>query len=174
MKGRLVRSVRQAAFFFALQISPTFAQGVTIELEGQIPVSCGIEALASQVSLGDISRPGTKTLPFRVRCNTPFSFQLYSQNSALQTAWSDAISTGFTHRVPYTVALQIPTNLGAIVGSCPSWGLRQASPTCAYPNSGEGVALSGEASLTISWASRRETLAGSYSDMMTVVLGARF
>lgn len=174
MKGRLVRTTRHAAFFFALQIAPASAQGVTIELEGQIPVSCGIEALASQVSLGDVSHPGTKTLPFRVRCNTPFTFQLSSQNGALETAWSRAISTGFTRHVVYTAALQIPTNVGAVAGSCPSWGLRQGSSTCAYPSSGEGVALSGESSLTIAWTSRREPLAGNYSDMMTVVIGGRF
>jgi hypothetical protein len=173
MKGRLVRSVRNAAFFLGLQLEPASAQSVTIELEGQIPVSCGIEALASQITLGDISRPGSKIVPFRVRCNTPFTFQLFSQNNALQTTWTGAVSTGFTNRVPYTVALQIPTNVGAVIGSCPSWGLRQASSTCAYPNSGEGIALSGDALLTISWASHKEPLAGSYNDVMMVVVGAR-
>lgn len=173
MKGRLVRSVRNAALLFSLQLAPASAQGVTIDLEGQVPVSCRIEALASQITLGDVSSAGAKIVPFRVRCNTPFTFELLSQNRALQTAAPSAVSWGFTDRVPYTAALQIPTNIGAVTGVCPSWRLWRAGPTCAYPSSGEGIALSGDASLTISWASRRQPLAGTYSDVMTVILGAR-
>ena len=75
--------------------------------------------------------------------------------------------------MPYTAAVNIPTNIGAVVGSCPSWRLRGAGATCVFPDSGEGIALSGDASLTISWDSCQEPLAGSYSDVMTVVLGAR-
>ena len=112
-------------------------------------------------------------MPFKVRCNTPFTFELFSHNSALATTSPGAVSAGFTDRVPYTATVQIPTNVGALVGTCPSSHLREAGASCAFPDSGEGIALSGDASLTISWASCQEPLAGSYSDVLTVVLGAR-
>lgn len=173
MRGRLVRSVRNASLLLAMQFAPACAQGVTIDLEGQIPVSCGFESLTSQISLGDISRAASKVVPLRVRCNTPFTFEIVSQNGALQTTAPGPVSWGFTDRVHYTVALLIPTDIGVMTGACRSWRLRRPLPTCAYPDSGEGIALSGEGSLTIVWGSRREPLAGTYSDVMTVVLGAR-
>jgi hypothetical protein len=173
MKGWLVRSIGKAALPVLLQFTPAYGQGVTIELEGRIPVACGIEALTSQITLGDIAVAGVKTLPFRVRCNAPFSFALLSRNGALRTTSPPPMSWGFTDHVPYTIALQIPTNVGAVAGACPSWRLRHPSPLCTYPDSGDGIALAGEASLTISWGSRRDPLAGTYSDVMTVVLGAR-
>jgi hypothetical protein len=173
MKGALTRFVLSTTFIAGLQITPAFGQSITIALEGQIPISCGVDALDLQINLGDISVAGARVIPFRVRCNTPFTFKLLSKNGALQTASLDAAAAGFTNRVPYTAAVHIPTNIGAVRGSCSSSRLRQAGPICAYPDSGEGIALSGDAALTISWEGCKEPLAGGYGDMITVVLGAR-
>ena len=43
-----------------------------------------------------------------------------------------------------------------------------------FPNSGQGVALAGEASLGVSWDHGNEPIAGTYSDLLTLSFPPKF
>ena len=146
------------------------AQDVTINLAGQIPTSCRLSGLANTITLGAVSAPGSTSLPFQVRCNTPFTFAVTSSAGALKTDAATP-SPGFTAAIPYTVELNIPTNIGAIAGSCTSAALKQGGTGCSFPSSGQGVALAGDASLLLSWQTNAVALAGAYTDTLTLSVG---
>ena len=149
------------------------AQNVTIELTGQVPISCRLEAPATQINLGNITAAGNVTIPFRVRCNAPFLFALASRSGALTTDEAGSLRPDFTDSVPYDATVRIPTNVGVIAGNCSSSALRAMWLGCLYPDSRQGVALEGEASLIVSWDLAKQPIAGIYSDVVTLAVGPR-
>lgn len=174
MKGGVLPILGMGACATALLLRPVHAQGVTIGLEGQLPLSCRIEAPTPQVSVGDVSIAGSTVIPFRVRCNAPFTFALVSTNGSLRTASSGPVAAGLRDAIPYQVSVQIPTDSGSLAGTCPSSALREAGPRCAFPDSRDGIAVTGEASLTVSWSREAEPVAGVYTDMLQLVIGSRY
>jgi hypothetical protein len=146
-------------------------QEVTIELAGEVPASCQLAGLTGAVNLGPITAVGTVRIPFQVRCNIPFSFSVTSGSGALRTAHATPPPAGFTAAVPYHIALQIPTNVGAITGTCTSTALKAGAASCFYPSSGQGIALAGDASLTLSWQVSGIPLSGGFTDILTLSVG---
>lgn len=173
MKGGLFPIIRMAALSAVMLLPSGYAYpgSVTINLEGQIDVNCALDASSSRINLAEIAATGSKVVPFRVRCNTPFRFALTSQNGALKTNYDGALSPDFTASIPYNATVTIPTNTGGINASCPSSALRGLNPSCTFPASEEGIALEGDASLTVSWAVTKELVAGTYSDTVVLSIG---
>jgi hypothetical protein len=155
-------------------VSHACAEGVTIELEGEIPVSCRLETPGSEINLGEIGGSGQTVFSFSVRCNTPFQLSLASQLGALATQYSGTLHPGFINAVPYQVTINIPTSTGSIAGICSSATLTGATPSCQLPHSQDGIALTGESSLTLGWHTNgKEPVAGIYTDLLTLNIGPR-
>jgi hypothetical protein len=146
-------------------------QEVTIDLTGEIPASCQLTSVQTDTSLGAITEQGTASIPFQVRCNTPFAFSVTSRSGALKIEHAMTSPPGFTATIPYSIVSRVLTNLGPITGTCASTALKVGAVTCAFPNSGQGVALSGDSSLTLSWQVSQIPLAGIFSDVLTLSVG---
>jgi hypothetical protein len=163
-----------AATGLALLVSDACGQGVTIQLEGEIPASCRLETAGNQINLGELAGSGQTAFAFRVRCNTPFHLSLVSQHGALATNYNGLLRPGFIAVVPYQVAVNIPTSTGSIAGVCSSAALTGAAPSCQLPNSQNGIALTGEASLTLGWQTGGNVpIAGTYTDLLTLSISPR-
>jgi hypothetical protein len=160
-----------ACLLTALLFQHARAQVVTITLEGEIPPSCEVTAPNTYVNLGDLSQLGQARIPFQVRCNTPFRFELISQNGALTASHEGSLRPGFTATVPYEVAVQIPTSGGDITGQCTSAALRSAG--CNVSDGQHGLALEGDALLTLSWKPHLVPIASNYSDVLTLFVGPK-
>jgi hypothetical protein len=155
----------------AMFLDRAAAQDVTIGLAGEIPASCQLTGLQTNTSLGAITEPGTAIIPFQVRCNTPFAFSVTSASGALKAQYAIAAPPGFTAAIPYSIVPRIPTNLGVITGTCASTTVKLGATTCFFPNSGQGVALSGDSSLTLSWQVGEIPMAGAFTDVLTISVG---
>jgi hypothetical protein len=163
-------SVSFAAGFLCVA-SNGAAQGVTIELEGEVPVSCRIEAGSAEIHLGALERTGETSFPFRLRCNTPFIVRLGSRNGAFAVQDSAVPPAGFTTRIAYHATVNITTSSGPVVGNCTSASLGESS--CAI-SSRDGIALIGESALILRWdAAGREPVAGVYTDVLTMTINPR-
>lgn len=149
-------------------------QDVTIDLAGEIPASCQLSGMQSAYNLGAITERGSASIPFQVRCNTPFAFSATSRSGALTVQSQTTPPAGFTAVIPYSVVSTIPTNLGVITGTCASTALKAGATTCSFPNSGQGVAFSGDALLALSWQVNAIPLAGEFTDELTLSVGPIF
>jgi hypothetical protein len=154
----------------AIFLDRAAAQDVTIDLAGEIPASCQLTGMQANTNLGAITERGTASIPFQLRCNTPFAFSVTSASGALKAQYANA-PPGFTAAIPYSIAPRIPTNLGVITGTCASTAVKEGAATCFFPNSGQGVALSGDSSLTLSWQVSEIPMSGAFTDVLTISVG---
>jgi hypothetical protein len=148
-------------------------QSVTIVLEGEIPTSCRMDTPVTRLLLGDLPQVGRATITFRVRCNTPFVFAMLSQSGGLAADNAGPAAAGFTSIVPYSASVQIPTTAGSMTGSCTSAALKAEKNDCVLFSSQGGIALAGEAALTISWRQDFPTISGVYADQLTLSVRPR-
>jgi hypothetical protein len=157
-------------------VFPTRADSaeVVIDLTGEILPFCQLTGAPPSTNLGEITDRGTANIPFQLRCNTPFAFSITSRSGALKTEYAMTPPPGFTAAVAYNIVPRIPTSLGAVTGTCISTALKAGAATCSFPNSGQGVALSGDASLTLSWQVSEIPLAGTFTDVLTLNVGPIF
>lgn len=161
-----------------------------------IPQACGWAnggRPASSIDLGDLSIAGSRPVPLRFDCNTPFRVRVSAENGAMTYQWPDAALRaryeGKAGSIPYRVALDLNArNLRGDVVSrdaqCRSSGLANGGP-CRLADEGvgfaNGVALAADAALpgsalTISWdaqnAQEQALFAGVYSDVVTITVEA--
>jgi hypothetical protein len=148
-------------------------QSVTIVLEGEVPTSCRMETPSTKLLLGELHSAGSATIAFRVRCNTPFLFAMVSQAGGLVVDDAGPTRAGFTSRLPYTASVQIPTTAGSMSGSCTSSALQATKDGCVLSSSQGGIALTGEALLTISWPQEERVISGTYADQITLSVRPR-
>ena len=156
-------------------------QAVTIDVTGTVAERCGFSTPpTSQAALGDLTSPGTLSLPFTVDCNTPFRIRAMSSNGGLKTHSPGA--AGFTNTLDYNLQLQLSTDAGALSATCDAGALAGGGGDCAYYgncagqglSSGEGVALKAPAALKFDWTPPPKRLvAGTYTDTVTIVVEAR-
>ena len=140
---------------------------VSIGLEGEIEAECRVNLLAATANLGEIGASGSKVIPFTLNCNTPFAYQVHSRERGLKHSGLSSQQPWFAGLLPYTLDLRIPTDAGIITERCISGSLGGTPTDCANGASGGGIALNQNGSLTISWSTDSELLAGVYSDVLT-------
>lgn len=155
------------------------ATGVTVKVEGFIPQECAISSAGRSTSYGmdvdiaDVTRPGQKDYAFVVNCNAPFSYRLEARHGALKRDDGSATPEGFTASVPYNVAVLIPTDASTISDNCTGESIRAGQVSCAFSDSGNGIALGQEAKLTVVWRPQGMPVAGRYTDRLAITVGAR-
>jgi hypothetical protein len=152
------------------------AQHISVRLNGDILPVCalldvngsGNQALALDISPGDITNPGTREFKFMVDCNTPFEYRLEAQYGALALREGKSASAGLAATIPYHVAVHIPTSGAPIDDRCEGEDLRTEKTRCQFSNSGDAIALKTTGKLTFAWTPKGTPLAGQYNEQMTL------
>jgi hypothetical protein len=147
---------------------------VTVDLQGEIKAECSLTVSSNTFDLGSVSETGVRTIPFRLRCNAPYSYEIRSQNGGLRNAQVQTLSRGFKALIPYTAITRIPTNTADIADTCFSTDLTPPV-LCKMSDSGDGISIDRDATLSISWQMDDEVpLAGTYRDVITLSFHARY
>jgi hypothetical protein len=171
-----------AAICFAAGIAPVLApvlanSKVTVALSGAIVPSCALTGNgASAVREVQVTgtKPGVFQYGYDIECNAPFQYNVVSQNGAMAWQGQAAGSQAPSQSLPYTLAVHIPTDDIVIDDRCDSGTIKAGQVTCQFHNSGNGVAIDGHATLTVSWGQPPAALAaGVYSDCITFSVGLR-
>lgn len=153
------------------------ATRVSVTVGGNIAPSCTIGGLGSSgttvLTLADITQAGTKDFGFTLDCNAPFSYSLTAEHGELRNTSAGTASGGFSAKVPYTVAVTIPTNVGTIDDTCSGESIRVGGIGCSFSNSGSGIALSAAGNLRMAWIPAGMLAAGEYEDSVTIAVGLR-
>lgn len=145
-------------------------QGVTIELQGEIPVVCRVNPDQAFLDLGDLTLGGAKQVSLTLRCNAGFLFAVQAQFGALTNSATPVASPGFLRAIPYEITAAIATDAGGIGGNCVSSSLTATPPNCSF-SSGMGLALQGISRLTVSWEQPALPLhAGRFNDTLVLSL----
>lgn len=147
---------------------------VSIGLEGEIEAQCQVHLTNASTDLGQISVSGSKSIPFILNCNTPFAYNVRSRERGLKHSDQSAHHPSFAGLIPYTLDLRIPTDAAMITEQCVSGSLGGTPADCAHGASGDGIALNQSGSLTVSWYTDSELLAGVYSDVLTLTVRPQF
>ena len=164
----------------ALSATAYAARKVTVNLEGDIALECGVtgfgqsgSTIGAALDIDDISKPGHKIFNLNVNCNAPFEYRLEAQHGALTHESAADAPRGFLAQVPYRVAVHIPTDAGVINDRCSGESIRAGAVHCRFSDSGNGIALDSSGRLMVAWAPDGIPLAGKYSDRLTITVGAR-
>ncbi len=156
-----------AGLFLAGVQRSSAVTSVVVALRGEILGRCATDGGTTSIDLGDLHDGGVRRLPISVRCNTPFSVTVVSDQGALVTGDAGLAPPGFTGRIPYLASFEIPTDRGPLVGSCDSRDAARAS--CPSADSKGGIALSGSGQVEISWSKPEALpLAGHYRDRLSI------
>lgn len=155
------------------------ATKVTVKLGGEIARVCTMTGLGqggtanASLTVDDITKVGAKDFSFTLDCNAPFAYSVEAQHGALQNQTVSAASPGFVTRVPYSVSVYIPTDAGAIDDTCSGESIRAGAVTCAFSNSGNGIALAAAGQLRLAWVPGGTPMVGTYGDVLTITVGVR-
>lgn len=147
---------------------------VSIELQGEVPAMCRLTSESATVDLGILANSGSRQISVDVDCNTPFSYVVRSLAGGLKVSDSGAPPPGFASLIPYLVQLSIPTDAGVASGECESSELIGDNPACTYVSSPTGIAIAQTGTLTLTWATQNELVAGTYSDVLTLTVQPRW
>lgn len=163
---------------------------VTIDVTARVAERCGIVAGSetAPTTVPDMTTAQTLTYGFNIDCNTPFRIGVSSQNGALRLtgAAGDRTGDGFSTEKDYRVGLHVETD-GAPLDpeACSSRALVDGTGDCAFfgatagsgLSSDERTAISRHGTITARWAADRggevRRVAGTYQDILTVVIGVR-
>ncbi len=147
---------------------------VSIELQGEVPTMCRLTSPSAAVDLGVLVNSGSRQIPFDVDCNTPFSYGARSLAGGLRVPDLGAPPPGFASLIPYLLQLSIPTDAGVVTGQCESSELNGDNPACTYESSPTGIAIGQTGTLTLTWATQDELVAGTYTDVLTLTVQPRW
>lgn len=163
------------------QLAGTMAAGaadkVTIGLTGMIGQTCIVTGAGSsatrQLRINDI-KSGVFQFGYDIECNTPFKYSVESANGALTLGGRPSYTVNAGGKLPYMLAVRIPTDDVLIEDLCTSESIKAGQVTCLFHDSRNGVAINGHATLTMHWQQPGNALAaGSFSDRLTFTVGIR-
>lgn len=161
-----------AALFAAIyQLPADASERVTISVHGTISPSCtldGSETTATR-TINVINLDAPLEYEYRVNCNTPFKYNIVSDNGALQL---ESGSNSPDTRIPYDVSVRIPTDDVVIEDHCQSEAIKIGQNSCALHHSRNGIAIDSRAKISVQWKHGKTALhAGTYSDRLTFSIG---
>ena len=101
---------------------------IAIDVKASVGGTCGFAtngAPNGSVNAGAIDTTGwSAQVPFTAECTAPWRIAVSSLNGSLKSA--AAAPTGYANTAPYTVALNVASDSGTVVGSCPVAEIDQA------------------------------------------------
>ena len=150
---------------------------VSIAVEGRITPKCTLVGYGAAdtrtMTILDLNS-GSFQYGYNIECNAPFAYSVESENGALALAGQTIGPKRPEARVPYVLTVNIPTDDVLINDQCPSETLKTGQVTCQFHDSRQGIALSGQAKLSLNWNPPVVALpAGTYSDRLTFRVGVR-
>jgi hypothetical protein len=150
---------------------------VRIAVEGQITPKCALVGYGAAdtrtMTILDLDS-GRFQYGYNIECNAPFAYSVESENGALALAGQTIGPKRPEARLPYVLTVNIPTDDVLINDQCPSESLETGKVTCQFHDSRQGIALHGQATLTLNWNPPVTALpAGTYSDRLTFRVGVR-
>jgi hypothetical protein len=122
------------------------------------------------VKTSDISHAGSYVSHYTVNCNAPFRHTAVSLHGGMQRTEVTELPPGYAAQFPYTVAVNLPTDTGAIAYTCSSADMAGATPSCGSATSGGGIAIGKQGTLTVSWQPQLSLMDGTYTDTITLTL----
>lgn len=147
-----------------------------VEVRGTIEPRCGISFNAEHVrfdlgTLNDSDRGGTSTstrsLPFQIECNQPFTYSLVAEHGVLRNETQDSGDEHFRREVAYRANIA-GAGTTAAQRQCDSVALSQTNG-CLFSVS--AASTRGVGALEISWdQDPRPLLQGEYHDQLRVVV----
>ena len=173
----LLRSVLCGAVAFSLSAARVSLADdtVTIDLRGRVRAACTVSMHSARVDLGDIMDSAARTIPIHFYCNAPFTYEMRSRYGGLRHVRISSASPHFRVVVPYVVVTRLPTSAGDIVDTCASGDLAAEPVRCRMSDSGSGISIDREASLTVTFPDdTRVPLAGRYRDVISLAFSPRY
>ena len=151
---------------------PVYAEdAVSVSVQGSISPSCSISAPQPQLTIADLSHPGSAKLPLAMSCNAPFKYRMQSANGALRPDGVVAPVKNFLSAVPYQTRLMVTTLSGPSLDMCSSGNMTASSPLCGTRRFYEMIPQNAQGSLEISWdLDGSPLLAGAYHDTITITI----
>lgn len=167
-----------AGFVLVSGATGSHAQTLTVTAKGSFPTLCTITK-SGDFPVNDLSNVGafSAQATAALNCNTPFKVQVASANGAMVRPIA-TVPPSFTNMQSYELSFAFQTDdLVDRSASCSSEALK-SGVGCTLSTgltSGASTAINKTATLTASWTvgSATPLLAGSYSDTLTVTLGAQ-
>ena len=140
---------------------------VQVELEGEIPVACGITSSSGTFDFRAALTGAPQSMAMGVDCNVPYTLIATSQNGALTS--DAAAAPGITNKVAYDLRVAVPTTGGGQVNlACASEQLA-TNGSCATATSGNEISVGQSAALTMTLNTDSKVLAaGDYGDVIVV------
>lgn len=172
-----LRSVLCGAVAFSLSTArgAQAEDTVTIDLRGRIKAVCTVSMHSARADLGDIMDGVARTIPIHFYCNTPFTYEMRSRYGGLRHMRISSASPHFRVVVPYVLVTRLPTSAGDIVDTCASADLAVEPVRCRLSDSGSGISVDREASLTVTFPDdTRVPLAGRYRDVISLAFSPRY
>jgi hypothetical protein len=144
---------------------------IQVEVRGVVERECAISG-GSGVGVAfdqiDISKAGYREISYILNCNTPFKYEIMSENGGLVRQDLSQLPHGFTSYVPYDIVVHIPTDDVIINDRCASETIKIGQVTCPLTHSRNGIAIDREARVTVNWTLHEHFSAGQYSDKITL------
>lgn len=155
---------------------PELSPSLRIRVQGDVPTVCGLSnGLAASAPVmfenavaadSNTARADRVALPFSVRCNSPMTVAMTSDNGGLQTA-ARTTDADFTSRISYTAALRLPDGSTAL--TCDSTSMDGGEGACA--GEVQRPVTDGEGAVEIVLnPDGRLLLRGEYRDRVTVTV----
>jgi len=142
---------------------------VRIELEGTIPVACGVTAISGSFDFKAALAGASQQLAMGVDCNVPYTLTASSRHGGLIS--DAATGPGVVNAVGYDLSLMVPTTGGGQVRlNCTSAEMKAgASGVCAHADSGNEISVGQSAALIMTLKNAGLVLAaGDYGDVIVV------
>ena len=152
--------------------NPVYAEdAVSVSVQGSISPSCSISAPQPQLTIADLTHPGSAKLPLAMSCNAPFKYRMQSANGALRPDGVAAPVKNVLSAVPYQTKLMVTTLSGPSLDMCSSGNMTASSPLCGTRRFYEIIPQNAQGSLEISWdLAGSPLLAGVYHDTITITV----
>lgn len=151
-----------------------------IDLVGVVPGSCDVASSVGIVGLGNLQAGGSHRVEFDFSCNTPFDYEIASENGALVLSGDPLAQGAFRSALDYDIEVALPTDFGGGIAQTVSSGtIGPGGTPPTFDNSGDEVAIGKRGSLTLRWTappaddSTRPMLAGGYQDTLALTLLVR-
>lgn len=174
---QLPKALIAAAVVFGAGVAARASNHVQVEVRGVIEKECSIirgRSASVDFSLGDISSSGSKEISYTINCNTPFKYSITSENGGLQNSKIIQTAPGFEVRLPYNIAVHIPTDDVIIDDHCASETVRIGHVACQFSDSRNGIAVDSQARVTMTWIQQKQLAAGRYFDNIVLTIAAKF
>lgn len=165
------------ALVSALSMPSAIAQEVSLELTGEIELSCAFEKVGSDNEVINLDEPGPGqiVLDLEVDCNAPFVYTVESENGGFLNDAAQGIESALgTALIPYQATINIDGLADAGQSPALASSAEMSRQNGGFSVSSNGiVAFQSGGEILLEWDTSGDNLfAGDYSDTITLTIAA--